>query len=203
MATTKMLPSPAEYAITGGYWSKEYQVNLNGTTIYHVENKSPTPDKPNLIFYAGNSPDGPIVGSGESIRFSSDIQITLGDHALPKTVTSVKLNKKGFMSTRYVFEMEVDRQTRTFAWNHTELNDSFGPIGSHKLVDEKDGIVAVFSPGGGRVKKDGALQMHADLGESFVLVTVITALVLREKLRRSGDSPGGSLAVPSTYSAGC
>lgn len=203
MATTKILPSPIEYAIIGGYWNKEYQVDLNGTTIYYVENKSPTPDKPNLTFYAGNSPDGPIVGSGESIRFSSDIQITLGDPTLPKTVTSVKLNKKGFMSTRYVFEMEVDRQIRTFAWKHTELNDSFGPIGSRKLVDEGDGIVAVFSPGGGRVKKNGALQMHADLGESFVLVTLITALVLREKLRRSGDSPGASLAIPSNYSPGC
>lgn len=203
MESTKKLPSPTEYAVAGGHWNREYQVNLDGTTLYHVENTSPTPDKPSLTFYAGNSTDGPVVGSGKSIRFSSDIQITLGDPSLPKTVASAKLSKKGFMSTRYVFEMEIDRQTRTFVWKNTELNDSFGPTGSHKLVDEANEIVAVFSPGGGRVKKDGALHIYMDLGESFILMTLITALLLREKLRRSGNSPGDVLRVPATGSAGC
>lgn len=209
MASTKKLPNPIEYAITGGYWNREYQVTLNDTTIYHVENKSPSPSKPHLIFFAGNSTQGPIVASGESTRFSSDIPITLGDPNLPKTVTSTKLSKKGVMSTRYIFELEVDRQMRTFAWKATGLNDSFGPTGSHKLVDETNEIMAVFSPGGGRVKQDGALYLHADLGETFVLTTLITALVLREKLRRSGrgggDNFGDTMAItiPSTYSSGC
>jgi hypothetical protein len=199
MASTKLSPNPVEYEITGGYWNSEYQVKLNGTTVYHVENKSPTPEKPKIIFFAGNSTDGPIVGSSASIRFSSDIQITLGDPGLPKTVTTTKLSKKGFMSSRYVFELEVDRQMRTFSWKDTGLNESYGPTGSHKLVNEADEIMAVFSPGGGRVKQDGALYLHVDLGESFVLMTLVTALVLREKVRRSGQGRGDTTVIPSTY----
>lgn len=205
MASTKKLPTPIEYAIAGGHWSREYRVNLNGTTIYHVENKSPAADKPRLIFFAGNSTQGPIVASGESTRFSSDIPITLGDPCLPNTVTSTKLRKKGFTTARYTFELEIDRQMRTFTWKNTRLNESFGPTRSHKLVDEANEIMAVFSPGGGRVKQDGALYLHADLGETFILTTLITALVLREKLRRSGSDSStipSQASMPSTYVGG-
>lgn len=105
------------------------------------------------------------------------------------------------MSTRHVFQMEIDCQLQTFIWKNTELNDSFGPAGSRKLVDEANEIVAVFSPGGGRVKKDGALHIYIDFGESFGLMTLITALVLREKSRRSANSHG-TLGVVSTGPAG-
>ncbi|KAJ5364362.1 uncharacterized protein N7496_010075 [Penicillium cataractarum] len=202
MGSTILLQTPIEYAVTGGYWNSEYQVNLNGSTLYHVVNESPTPDKPNITFFAGSSTDGPIVGSGVSIPFSSDIQITLGDPGLPKTVTSTKLSKKGFISTRYVFELEIDYQMRTFAWKDTSLNESFGPAGSHKLVDEANEIVAVFSPGGGRVKKDGALNVHVDLGETFILMALLTALVLREKVRRSAGGLADNSGMPSTYVPG-
>ncbi|KAJ5876212.1 uncharacterized protein N7529_001796 [Penicillium soppii] len=192
MEFSNKLPSATEYTITGGSWNAEYQVVLDGTTLYHVTNTSSTPDKPYLTFYAGDSADSPIVGSGKYISFSSNIQIILGDPDLPKTVTSAKLSKKGFMATRHVFQMEVDRQMRTFAWKNTELNDNFGPLGSHKLVNEANEVIASFLPGGARLKPDGALLLYADFGDSFVLMALITALVLREKTRRSVNGGYGN-----------
>ncbi|KAJ5469433.1 hypothetical protein N7539_009051 [Penicillium diatomitis] len=193
-------PSAVEYIVTGGHWNREYQVTQSRTTIYHVENKSTSPNKPHLLFFAGNTTEGPVVGSAHTNRFSSDVQITLGDPNLPKTVTAAKLSKKGLMSFRYVIELEVDRQRRTFTWKRTEQADSFGPTASLKLTDEANEVVAVFLPGGGRVQRDGVVRLYADLGESVKLMTFIAALALREKTRSRAVNPTSDLAVPVTYS---
>lgn len=101
------------------------------------------------------------------------------------TPTSTKLSKKGLMSTRYAFEIEIAHQTRTLSWKNSEMMDAHGPLQSLKLVDEGNKVLACFFPGGTRLKPDGSLLVFEDLGEMFTLVTLITALALREKLRRS------------------
>ncbi|EPS26527.1 hypothetical protein PDE_01464 [Penicillium oxalicum 114-2] len=191
--------SPVEYLITGGHWNSEYQVAHNGTVLYHVENKSLSPDKPHLIFFAGNTTGGPVVGSADTGRFSSDVQITLGDPHFPKTITATKLHKKGMVSLRYIMELEVDREKRTFTWKRTELADSFGPTASLKLTDEANEMVAIFLPGGGRVQSDGVVKLYADLGESFKLMTLIAALALREKTRAQSTKPTADLRFPVAY----
>ncbi|KAJ5767653.1 hypothetical protein N7533_000236 [Penicillium manginii] len=190
-----------EYTVTGGSWNAEYQVVLDSTTLYHVKNESPTPDKPQLTFFAGNGANGPIVGSAKSVRFSSDIQITLESNSLDKTSTSARLSKKGLITTRHVFETEISHQKRTFTWKSSEMIDSFGPFQSLKLVDEENNVIACFFPGGTRLKPNGALLLYVDLGESFVLMILMAALALREKQRRSANGGYGA-GLPLPGSAG-
>ena len=52
------------------------------------------------------------------------------------------------------------------------------------MVDEENQVLAVLSPGGGRVQKDGYVNVYVFWGESFDLMVLVTALVLREKTRR-------------------
>ncbi|CAI7676978.1 unnamed protein product [Penicillium manginii] len=180
-----------EYTVTGGSWNAEYQVVLDSTTLYHVKNESPTPDKPQLTFFAGNGANGPIVGSAKSVQSNS----------LDKTSTSARLSKKGLITTRHVFETEISHQKRTFTWKSSEMIDSFGPFQSLKLVDEENNVIACFFPGGTRLKPNGALLLYVDLGESFVLMILMTALALREKQRRSANGGYGA-GLPLPGSAG-
>ncbi|KAJ5981207.1 hypothetical protein N7499_001780 [Penicillium canescens] len=193
-----------QYEIAGGNWNSEYQIRTDNSTIYHVQNLTSTPDKPELTFYAGTNTNGPVVGTGKFIRFSSDVKINLGDPSHPdKTTCTTTLSKKGFLSTRHTFQMDLHGEKRTFTWKNTESHESFGPTGSHKMVDEQNQVLAVLSPGGGRVQKDGYVNVYAFWGESFDLMVLVTALVLREKTRREkGESSyiagGGGLAT-STF----
>jgi hypothetical protein len=189
-----------QYNIAGGNWNSEYQIIADDSTIYHVQNSSPSPEKPELIFYAGNNTNGQVVGTGKFVRFSSDVKISLGDPNNPeKTTCATTLSKKGFLSTRHTFQMDLHGEKRTFTWKNTESHESFGPTGSHKMVDEQNQVLAVLSPGGGRVQRDGYVNVYTFWGESFDLMVLVTALVLREKTRREkGESSymamGGSSA---------
>lgn len=191
-----------EYTITGGSWNAEYQIVLGSTTIYHVLNESPSPDKPQLTFYAGDSAKGSIVGSAKGIRFSSDIQIRLESDDLPGTSSSARLSKKGLIATRHMFQMEVGFQKQTFTWKSSEMADSFGPLRSLKLLDEANKVMAVLLPGGTRLKPNGALLLYVDPGESFLLMVLLAALSLREKQRRSANGGYGvQMPLPSATGA--
>ncbi|KAJ5664590.1 hypothetical protein N7462_011403 [Penicillium macrosclerotiorum] len=196
--TAKLPTSSTRYNISGGNWNSEYQVTSDGAVIYHVKNSSPSQDKPDLTFYSGASTDGSVAGSGKFVRFSSNIQLSLADPSQPSTTTSVCLNKKGIISTRYTLQMTIEGQARSLAWKNTEMNDSFGPSASHKLVDEANEVLAVFSPGGGRVQKDGVLEVFVDYGTQFDLMALIGALALREKSRKTNFGPIDVASSPAS-----
>ncbi|KAJ5775308.1 uncharacterized protein N7511_000319 [Penicillium nucicola] len=188
------------YNIAGGNWSSQYQVVTNDTPIYHIENASPAADKPELTFYTGNSTNGPIAASGKYVRFSSDAKITIGN--TPNAETSgctTTLSKKGFFSPRHIFQMDLRGEKRTFTWKNTGAHESFGPMGSYKLVDEQDQAVAVLCPGGGLVQKDGYFHVYPSWGDEFDLMVLVTGLVVREKMRREkGErsyAAGGAASV--------
>ncbi|OQD88391.1 hypothetical protein PENANT_c004G03362 [Penicillium antarcticum] len=193
-----------QYSIAGGDWNSQYQILSDNTPIYHVENTSPSSDKPELTFYTGNSTKGPVAGNGKYIRFSSDVKINLGDPDNADTIRTT-LSKKGFLSPRHSFSMDLHGENRTFTWKNTESHESFGPTGSYKMVDEGNQVVAVLCPGGGRVQKDGYVNVYVFWGEGFDLMVLVTALVLREKTRRekgettylgAGVSPAGGSPAP-------
>jgi hypothetical protein len=179
-----------QFNITGGNWNSEYQIVTEDSTIYHVQNLSPAADKPELTFHAGNNANGQIVATGKYVRFSSDVKINVLDPINPeKRTTTTTLSKKGFLSPTHSFAMEVRGEKRTLTWKNTGSHESFGPTGSHKMVDEQNEVIAVLSPGGGLVQKDGYVNVYVSWGEEFDLMVLVTALVVREKTRREkGES---------------
>lgn len=80
--------------------------------------------------------------------------------------------------------MPLHGEMRSLAWKRTRsLGRHSSPYGNTKLVDEQSQeVLAVFSDS--RSLVTGRLELHADYGEAFDRMALLTGLTVREKHRR-------------------
>ncbi|KAJ5431856.1 hypothetical protein N7445_008354 [Penicillium cf. griseofulvum] len=179
----------AQYLITHSFWRHNYDVSTtNKTHLFHVVNSSLTPGKPDLTFYRGPDPNGPIAGVCKFRHFSSDCEIGLGDPERPNKMDWEYLHKQGFMKRVYWFRMQVEDGTKqTFTWKRTHSLGS--GHADYKLVEEtSQTVVAVFSSGGIFSKTTGSLDIYFHLGSQFYLMALMSAISVIERARRARQS---------------
>lgn len=199
-----MTPHPsvsAQYHITHSVWRHDYQVS--GSHVFHVDNSSLRPGKPDLTFHAGLDINAPVAGVCMFRHFSSDTEIGLGDPSQPG-IKWERMYRESLWKVQYAFRWNlVDRQQHCFTWKKTS---SLG--GSHsgnlKLVDESSGyVVAVLSSGGSFSKTTGQLDIYPDYGEQFSIMVLISGIALREKLRREHKAAGAGAGSAGAAGGGC
>ncbi|KAJ5681463.1 uncharacterized protein N7477_001403 [Penicillium maclennaniae] len=196
-----MTPHPrvsAQYHIAHSVWRHDYEVS--GSHVFHVDNSSLRPGKPDLTFHAGLDTNAPLC---KFRHFSSDTEIGLGDPSKPG-ISWERMSRESLRKVQYAFGLNCgDGRHHRFTWKKTS---SLG--GSHsgnlKLVDESSGnVVAVFSSGGSFSMKTGQLDIYTDYGERFAIMVLISGIALREKLRRAKNASGNSVGSAGAAGGGC
>ncbi|EAW10923.1 uncharacterized protein ACLA_065570 [Aspergillus clavatus NRRL 1] len=196
--------SPARlYHIYNSLWRHDYNVSTGDKApLYHVNNSSLTPKKPDLTIHAGTSISAPVVAVCKFLHFSRHFKVGLGDPQSPNSVTWEDLVCLSFVHVRYRFQMTVDTgngiERRPFVWKHTysvgvgDTKPSLLTWRNFKLVDEAtDQLIAVFTSNSWGYKKSGKLELHANFGQEFDLMVIITGLALYERQRRQRASSSG------------
>lgn len=182
-----------QYLITHSFWRHDYDVSTpTKQHLYHINNSSFTPGKPDLTFHRSSDANGPIVGVCKFRHFSSDCEIGVGSPERPGKMNWEYLHKQGFTKRIYWFRMQMDDGSKkTFTWKRTHSLGS--GYENHKLVEESSQtVVAVFSSGSVFSKTTGHLDIYWNLGSRFNLMALISGIALVEKVRRAKNSASAS-----------
>ncbi|KAJ5558048.1 hypothetical protein N7535_009538 [Penicillium sp. DV-2018c] len=183
----------AKYIITHSFWKHHYDVSApNNTPLFHVENSSFTPGKPELTFHRGSNSRGEVVGVCKFRHFSSDCEVGLGDPARPGKMDWEYLHKKGFLERAFWFRMQMDDGSkRTFIWKRTHSLGNGHE--NHKLVEESSQtVMAVFSAGSIFSKTTGDLDIYVNPSSRFNMMVLITGIAVVERARRAKSSAAAS-----------
>ncbi|KAL3465163.1 hypothetical protein BJX64DRAFT_253295 [Aspergillus heterothallicus] len=172
--------------------------------IYFVYNSHLAPGKADITVHIGEDRHAPVAGVCKFIHLSRHCKIGLGDPERAGSMVWEDLNCQNIPMTKYRFEMSVPsanggHERRSFLWKRTQSvgadgdSPSFFSLRNFKLVDELKGQdVAVFTSNSFKSpRKNGKLQMAADYGPDFEIMTLITLLAMYERIRRRTGGKGG------------
>ena len=188
------------YHIYHSYFRYDYNVtSADKAPLYHADNSSWTPKKPDLTLHAGTDNYAPIVAVCKFIHFSRHCKIGLGNPEDLNNILWEDLLSQGYTHGKYRWQMPVRggaSERRSYVWKRTTSvgvnNSSPSKISAdnYKLVDEKtEQVVAVYSSSSHKsVSKSGKLEVLVDHGQDFDVVVLITALAVIEKHRRRNQS---------------
>ncbi|KAJ5782108.1 hypothetical protein N7457_003882 [Penicillium paradoxum] len=192
-----------QYLITHSFWRHDYDVSTpTKKRLFHVNNSSFTPGKPDLTLHRSSDSNGPIVGVCKFRHFSSDCEIGTGNPEQSGKMNWEYLHAQGFTKRIYWFRMQMDDGTkRKFTWKRTHsLGNGYK---NHKLVEESSQtVVAVFSSGSICSKTTGHLDIYQNLGSRFNLLALISGITVLEKARRARNSAAASASGASGAAAG-
>lgn len=192
----------SRFRITHSMWHHDYDVR--GSQVYHVDNSSWSPGKPDLTFHAGSNTSAPVAGICKFKHFSSDTEIGLRDSKQPDGMSWVRLNRQGFFKVQYNLRMDVgDHQPHIFTWKSTRSR-GIDTSDNLKLVDEQTRqVVAVFSSGSAFSSKPSQLDIHVNYGDRFQLLVLVTGLAVHENSRRARAAAAGSAGAAAGAGGGC
>ncbi|KAJ5806841.1 hypothetical protein N7474_010433 [Penicillium riverlandense] len=179
----------ASYNITHTFWKHSYEVSHpnSNQTLFYVENSHWTPGKPTLSFHESNE-NGPIKAVARLAKMSRSIECGIGDPSNPaERVAYETMTNIGFMKLCYMFKVDRGHGHETFIWKKTRSHGS-GFSNNYKMVnDATQKVIAVFSSAANPFSpsKAGRIDIYANYGERFNLMTLITGIALHEQQRRA------------------
>ncbi|PLB37678.1 uncharacterized protein BDW47DRAFT_106609 [Aspergillus candidus] len=190
------------YHVYNTYWQNHYNVTtVDKRQLYHVDNSSWTPKKPDLTLHAGADNNAPTVAVCKFKHFSRRFHVGLGDPQNPNKMDWEEVATQSVMHERYRWHINLPSGRQAFVWKQTRsvgVDESFsGLCGTNfKLEDDRTGrLVGLFSSTVMSLKKSGKFRVTADYGNEFVVMALITALGLYESARRrqaaAGSGGGG------------
>ncbi|PLN80552.1 hypothetical protein BDW42DRAFT_111565 [Aspergillus taichungensis] len=191
------------YHVYNTYWQNHYNITTaDKQQLYHVDNSTWTPQKPDLTVHAGSDKTAPIVAVCKFKHFSRRFRVGLGDPQNPNRMNWEEVATQSVMHERYRWHINLPHGRQAFVWKQTRsvgVDESFSKhCGTNfKLVDDRTGrIVGLFSSTVMSLKKSGKFRVTAEYGNEFEVMALITVLGLYEASRRrqaaaSGGGGGG------------
>lgn len=186
------------YHVYNTYWRNDYNITTaDKQQLYHVDNSSFTPKKPDLTVHAGTDNQAPIVAVCKFRHLSRNFRVGLGDPQNPNQVDWEEVAAHGVVREKYRWQINLPHGRQAFVWKHTHsvgVDQSFSSLSNRnfKLEDERSGhIVALFSSTSMSLKKSGKFQVYANYGREFEVMALLSVLALYEKERRRAAASGG------------
>lgn len=191
------------YHLYHSFWRHDYDVTTaDKSPLYHVDNSSWTPKKPDLTLHHGTENKAPIVASCKYTHFSRHSKISLGNPDDPNQVQWEDFICQGYTHGKYRWQLPMRNKGErpSFIWKRTSSvgvqnsSPSMFSQGNFKLMDERtNGVVAVYSSSAHKsLDKSGKLEIYGEYGPDFDVMVLITALGMIEKNRRRNSSGGAA-----------